>query len=111
MDTHWLCESREEIGEWISEVAEAVNLYPKNLWISSSSQNTIFPSRMWFISISICDEWSEHCPKTWLLLTRSDCHADYSASDRRPIHAYAFDGSLGTRLREGSEREGGRWAE
>ena len=110
MDTHWLCESREEIGEWISEVAEAVNLYPKNLWISSSSsQYTLFHSR--FTSISICDEWSEHCPKTWLLLTRSDCHADYSASDRRPIHAYAFDGSLGTRLREESEREGGRWAE
>ena len=38
---------REEIGEWISEVAEAVNLYPKNLWISSSSQNTLFHSRFY----------------------------------------------------------------
>ena len=77
------------------------------LWMKSSQnrQNILFPNRMWFTSISICDERSERRrPKTWLLLTRSDCHADYSASDRRPIHAYAF---VGTRLREESEREAG----
>ena len=107
---------REEIGEWISEVAEAFNLCPRahSVYIDllrivdEKQPKYTFPNPMWFTSISICDERSERRrPKTWLLLTHCDCHADYSASDRRPIHAYAF---VGTRLREESEREGGRWA-